>query len=97
MDIPEDMRKKLEIIAAILLRCLIASVIFLLIWFFGFLIGKNIAFVMDIHYSLFKATAEDFNMVNYWGIAFFKLIGIAFFLIPWISIKLVLRKHGNTD
>lgn len=77
-------------LAGIFLRCFLLSYALLLIWFVFYLLAGEWAY--SINSRWFELGRRDFNLVNYWGIAFTKVCAIIFFLFPYLSIKLVLRK-----
>jgi hypothetical protein len=76
----------LEAAAKILLRC----------WLFGFLlllfsVGVVMPFADSFHYVFGKIvylTLHELSLMHYCGI---HVVGL-FFFIPWLSIRLVLRK-----
>lgn len=41
---------------------------------------------------LFDLTRPELNIIHYCGLMLTKLVVFLFFFIPWISIKLVLKK-----
>jgi hypothetical protein len=85
----ETQNQFLESIASVLIRCFIMAVIVQLVWFGVFVGIGDLAF--GIHEELFGTERLYFDMVNYFGLMFVKMISILFFLIPWLSIKLVVR------
>jgi len=36
---------------------------------------------------------HDYDLMSYFGIAFIKIINILFFLFPYLSIRLLLRRN----
>jgi hypothetical protein len=80
----------LETVAGICLRCFVLSVCLMLLWFIFFLVGKDWAY--SIHSRWFEISRHDFDVIIYCSIAFFKMAILLFFLLPYISIKLILRK-----
>ena len=81
----------LETCSRILIRCFVISIAFLLFWFCIFLIGGDFAF--GIHAKMFEIDRHDFDLMNYYGMGFLKISAYLLFLIPFISIKLILRKR----
>ena len=86
----EERKDCLEAAAGILLRCLVLAFCLLLTWFVFFLVGAD--WVYNIHSSWYNITRPQFDLMIYYGLALFKMTAILFFLIPYISIKLFLRK-----
>ena len=80
----------LDRVADILLWCFLLSFALLLLWFVFYLLAGNWAY--SIHAGWFELNKRDFALVNYWGMAFTKVFAIMIFLLPYLSIKLVLRK-----
>ena len=84
----------MEIAAQVLIRCFAGGVILLLIWFMAFLFGTDWLYAVNTRW--FSISREQFILVNYCGIAAVKLIVYVFFLIPYISVRLVQRKHRRS-
>ena len=91
MDKQIDLHEFLEMCSGILIRCFIIAVVFLLFWFCIFLVGGDFAF--GIHAKIFEIDRHDFDLMNYYGMGFLKISAYLLFLIPYISIKLILRKR----
>ena len=87
----EDMNIVLDAIAGILLRCFILAIAVLLIWFVIYLLMGD--FVYGIHAKIFNITRENFELLCYYGMAYIKASAFLFFLLPYIGIKLVVRKN----
>ena len=81
----------LEAIAEILLRCWIFGFILLLFWWGAVLLAGELVF--GVHGAMFDLTRSQLNVIHYCGMGLTKLaVGLLFF-IPWVSIRLVLRKR----
>ncbi len=80
----------LEVLAGVLLRCFLLAVCLLLLWFVFFLVAGQWAY--SIHSKWFEITRHDFDIIMYCAIAFFKTSATLFFLLPFIAVKLILRK-----
>ena len=89
MEITGDHVDFLETCSAVLIRCFLIEIALLLLWFFIFLFMGDLAF--KIHSALFDITRHDFDLMNYYGMAFIKVVGFLLFLCPYISIRLVLK------
>ena len=81
----------LDRIAGIMIRCFILGFVFLLIWFLLILAGGD--FIYGIHSKLFGISREHFDMMMYAGMGITKMFIFGVFLIPYVSIKLVLAKR----
>jgi hypothetical protein len=84
----------LDRVASIFLRCFLMSYALLLLWFVLYLLAGNWAY--NFQAGWFELSRHDITLVNYFGIAFTKICAIIFFLFPYVSIKLVLRKKSKS-
>ena len=82
----------LETIARLLIRCFLGGVIFLLIWFVAFVLGGNWMYL--VHTRWFSITQEHFALVHYAGMAATKILVTVGFLIPYLCLRIVLRKKS---
>jgi uncharacterized protein DUF6868 len=90
MESTGDQNVFLETCSAILIRCFLIELAVLLLWFFIFLFMGGLAF--KIHSAMFAITRHDFDLMNYYGMAFMKMSAFLLFLCPYLSIRLVMRK-----
>ena len=80
----------LEVAAKILLRCWIFGFIVLLFWWGAITLVGDLT--LGVHGDMFDLTRPQLNVIHYCGMMLTKLVvGVCFF-IPWLAIKLVLRK-----
>jgi len=86
----KDLKASFEFMAHVLLSCFWGGVIFLFIWLAMFLLAGD--WVYSIHSSMFDITRTQFDMAHYIGMGMLKIIVIVTFLIPWICIKLIIKK-----
>lgn len=91
MNEQNSCRDGLEMAAQVLIRCFIGGVILLLVWFFVFLMAADWLYAVNAKW--FSVTREQFVLVNYCGIAAVKLFVYVVFLIPYVCVRLVLRKN----
>ncbi len=80
----------LEKLSAVLIRCFFLSLALLFIWLIFYSIGGGAG--CSLHSKWFELSKHDYDLLNYFGIAFTKICAIMFFLFPYISIRLVLRR-----
>ena len=80
----------LESIATILGSTFLLNLTLLFLWFFPVLFAPDWMYRMNVRW--FAISRHEFDLVNYVGIAFLKIINIVFFLFPYLSIKLLLRR-----
>ena len=86
----DEQNNLLEAAAGICLRCFVLAFCLLLFSFVFYLLAADWAY--SIHSSWFEISRHDFELMNYYGMAFTKIVSFLFFLIPYVSIKLILRK-----
>jgi hypothetical protein len=84
-----DLEDILTVLAKILLRCFVLGFVFLTFWFALYMAAAN--FMYSVHGSMFNLTPHDIDIMNYYGMAYFKLTVFVLFLIPYIAVRLVLR------
>jgi len=89
---PESTRHVFEAISGILLRCWLFGFVLLLIWLTAVLLMGEV--IHKLHGSLFGLSGHELDVILYCFMGSFKLLVLAFFFIPWLSIRLVLRKSG---
>ena len=90
MDTQDNDRMLLETVAQVLIRCFLAGVILLLVWFGAFeVFGRS---MYTLHSMMFGITRTQFELINYSAMAATKISIILLFLIPYVCLRLVLRK-----
>lgn len=85
----DEQNNLLEKLSAILIRCFFLSLALLCFWFLFYLIGGNFGY--SVHSKWFELSKHDYDLLNYFGMAFTKICAILFFLFPYFSIRLLLR------
>ncbi len=90
MDDDKRNRITLEALAAILGGTFLFNLAILIVWFCFILFVPD--WLYRVNNNWFAISRHEFDVINYCGIAFLKLINIALFLCPYLSIKLLLRK-----
>ncbi|PWU14132.1 MAG: hypothetical protein C5B49_13705 [Bdellovibrio sp.] len=84
-----NMRTNLEVIARILGFSTIFGVVLVLIWLGLYLTGFICSFQM------FDLTPHECGVITYGGIGLMKLLVYTFFLLPWLAIRLEIRRQKN--
>ena len=79
-----------EFFAKILLRCTVFGFLLLLFWFGMYMLAGDV--IYGLHGSMFGLSEHELNVIHYCGMGLVKLVVICCFLVPWVSIRLVLRK-----
>ncbi|MBW1870041.1 MAG: hypothetical protein JRI73_12355 [Deltaproteobacteria bacterium] len=78
--------------------CFLLTAGLLVLWFVVFLVWGDFAF--NVHLKLFNIQRpgwEGWEMMNFCGMGFIKILAWVFFLIPYIALKIVgRRKNGPT-
>ncbi len=82
----------LDYLAEILIRCFWYSVVLLTISLLIFLVAGDAAY--EMHSTMYDISKHEFVLMYYYGMAFLKILMILFFLIPYIAIRVVLKKHS---
>ena len=80
----------LDAVAGVCIRCFVLSICLLLLWFVFYLVAGN--WVYTIHSRWFEIDRYSFDMMNYHWMGTVKIVSFLFFLLPFVSIKLILRK-----
>ncbi len=80
-----------ERLAAILIRSFLFGVALLLLWFLLFLIVPG--WVFEMNATWFDIDKHTFDLINYCGIGFMKIVILLFFLFPYLAIKWTLWKR----
>ncbi len=80
-----------DTLAKVLLRCTVLGFLLLLFWFGAVMLAGDL--VYSVHGSLFDLSYHELEVIHYCGMGLTKLVVGCFFLIPWVAIRLVLRKR----
>ena len=92
MPEPANTNDLLDTVAKILLRCWIFGVILLLFWWGAITLAGDLT--LGVHGEMFDLTRPQLNVIHYCGLLLTKLVVGVFFFIPWVSIRMVLRKRN---
>ena len=86
----ESTRNVFDTLDKILLRCWIFGFVLLVIWFgVALLMGETIH---NFHGPMFGITSHELDVIFYAAMGILKVFVFVFFFIPWLSIRLVLKK-----
>ena len=80
----------LETLSRVLSRCTGIGFVLLLFVFGFYMLGANFAY--ELHGDMFGLSTHEVDVFFYGWMGLLKLFVIAFFLIPWLAIELVLRR-----
>ena len=86
----DEQNNLLEAVAGVCLRCFVLAFCLLLLSFVFYLLAADWAYSM--HSRWFDVTRLHFTLMYYYVMAFMKIASFLFFLLPFIAIKLILRK-----
>jgi len=89
----EDLLKKggvFDGIAGVLIRSFFMGVALQLVWFCSILFGAG--WIRTVSSQWFGITPREFEIFNYYGMAFLKLCLFMFFLIPYLAIKMMMNR-----
>ena len=84
--------ESLEITARLLIRCFLGGVVFVLLWFVAYVLAGN--WIYLVHSRWFSITHEHFALIHYCGMAATKILITIGFLIPYIGLRMTLRKKS---
>jgi Family of unknown function (DUF6868) len=90
----DEQTNLLEKLSSILVRCFLLSLALLFFWFLFYVSGGSLGY--SIHSRWFELSKHDYDLLNYFGMAFTKICAILFFLFPYLSIRLVLSMRKKT-
>jgi hypothetical protein len=91
MTEPKNANELFDTLARILLRCFVLGYFFLLLWFVVYLFAGDV--IYGVGGKLFGLAPHEVDMINYCGMGVVKIAVVLFFLVPYVAIRLVLRRH----
>ncbi len=80
----------LDATAKVLIRCVIIELVIMVVWLIAFFLVRD--FVYQFHSQLTGISEQNFVLLNYYGLVFWKSI-MLFAFIAYISIRMVLNKN----
>lgn len=80
----------LHTLAKVLLRCWLFGFLLLFIWLGVSLLASEA--IHKLHGPMFGLSNHDLDVIFYGGMGLLKLWVLVCFFIPWLAIRLVLRK-----
>ncbi len=85
-----DVNDSLDAVSQVLWRCFLWGIIFLLVWAFAFWQFRELIVAQAM---AFGVTVYQVCFVNYMLMGLFKIVILAFFLLPFVAIRRVLSKR----
>ncbi len=67
-------------------RCLVISIVVLLAWLLMIVFAHD--WIFRFHTQWFDLSRSQFDAIHYAGMAFFKLLFLTLFGIPWLALKM---------
>ena len=77
----------IDILSKFLFWCVIVNYAILMIWFVAFIVARDR--IYGIHSKWYPISSEQFNAINYSGIALYKILVLVFNLVPYIALRLI--------
>jgi hypothetical protein len=75
-------------VRAVLAWCSVMDIAFLLFWFVAFVAAHD--WMYRLHGTWFKLSVEEFDLIHYKGMAYFKMGFLLFHLAPYLALRIVL-------
>ena len=76
----------MHVLESFLLWCFLLNAGFLLLWFLMFAFARD--WIYRVHGRWFRLSDEAFDTVHYAAMAFLKVIITAFFLLPYLALRI---------
>jgi len=93
MSDANNMNEILEVIAQVLIRCFVIGVLVLFFWLGALMLAGDLTF--NVQSGIIPITQQQFNVINYAGMLTLKALIFILFLLPYISIRLVITKRSK--
>ena len=84
----------LESLATLLGGSFLISYAILIVWFLIFLFAPDCFYALNTKW--FAISRIEYDLINYGGMAFLKILNLVFFLCPYLAIKLLLWKKRTS-
>lgn len=91
----EETLQTFDMIAGILLRCFVFLVMAqVFAWLVIFLAEDTL---YPIYAGMFDLSKKEYDLFILYSLAFMKVLNVAFFLVPFLAIKLMLRGRNKNS
>jgi hypothetical protein len=92
MNNPKQTHVALDAVEKVLLRSTVLGFLLILVW-----CGLSMLAPVPVHGQAkwFGLTPHEIDLIHYCGIAFVKMCVLIFFLFPYVSIRLLLRRPSH--
>lgn len=88
-----DTNEILEVTSQVLIRCVVIGMVVLLIWWGALAFMGDLAY--DTHSKFIPISRPQFDVIHYAGMLTTKAAVSLLFLIPYVAIRLVIRKRAR--
>jgi hypothetical protein len=85
MNVNQDTKEQLELLASVMIKAFAAGLIILAVWIVFSIVGAEAGFA--IHERMFGLSSDRAMELNYLCIGIYKIILFSFFLLPYIAIR----------
>ena len=89
-----DLDERLETLRQVLGRCVILGIALLGLWFAGFLFARGLIYQQGAWFGL---TPHECDLIQYGGMGLVKSFVLVFFLLPYVAVRMVLRKRRRSS
>ena len=87
--ISNDLYQQCDLISKVLLRCFVLCMGILVLWLVGYFVLGDFGYAT--HSQWFELTAKEYSLMNYYGMAAFKVLSIALFGIPYFALRWAMK------
>ena len=91
----ESTRTFFETLVKVLLGCWALGFAVLFVWVGAVLLMGEL--MHKIHGPMFGVSNHELDVILYCGMGIWKLIALAFYFVPWLAIRMVLKNAKQTD
>lgn len=92
MSFGKETTELLDTVAKVLLRSAVMGFLLIFIWFALYMLAPGL--MRESQGKLFGLPSHEVDVIHYCGIAITKVCVLLFFVFPYVSIRLVLRRKG---
>lgn len=89
----DSTNEMLEVIGQVLIRCLVAGILVLFLWWGALALMGDLAY--SVHSKFTPISRQQFDYIHYAGMLMTKTAISVLFLLPYIAIRLVIRKRAK--
>ena len=83
----------LEAIGQVLIRCFAMGMVILLFWAGSLALMGDLTY--NVHTAFISISRQQFDIIHYSGLLITKMVIFVLFLLPYIAIRLVIKKQED--